>query len=75
MFLLTFTLVNLSLIALRRKFPELKGGFRVPLYPATPIVAIGLNMFLAIYQFKFDPRAWYIAVAWIIVGLFIYLIS
>jgi nucleotide-binding universal stress UspA family protein len=24
------------------------------------------------YQFKFDPRAWYIAIAWIIVGLFIY---
>ena len=72
MFLLTFTLVNLSLIALRRKFPELKGGFRVPLYPATPIAAIFLNMFLAIYQFNFDPRAWYIAFAWIIVGLFIY---
>ena len=72
MFLLTFTLVNLSLIALRRKFPELKGGFRVPLYPATPLVAIVLNMFLAIYQFNFDPRAWYIAFAWIIVGLFIY---
>jgi len=72
MFLLTFTLVNLSLIALRRKFPELKGGFRVPLYPATPITAIVLNMFLAVYQFKFDPRAWYIAIAWIIVGLFIY---
>ena len=72
MFLLTFTLVNLSLIALRRKFPELKGGFRVPLYPATPIAAIVLNMFLAIYQFNFDPRAWYIAFAWIIAGLFIY---
>ena len=72
MFLLTFTLVNLSLIALRRKFPELKGGFRVPLYPVTPIVAIFLNMFLAIYQFNFDPRAWYIAIAWILVGLFIY---
>ena len=72
MFLLTFSLVNLSLIALRRKFPELKGGFRVPLYPATPIVAIVLNMFLAIYQFNFDPRAWYIAIAWVIVGLFIY---
>ena len=72
MFLLTFTLVNLSLIALRRKFPELKGGFRVPLYPATPIAAIALNMFLAIYQFNFDPRAWYIAIAWIIVGLFIF---
>jgi amino acid transporter/nucleotide-binding universal stress UspA family protein len=72
MFLLTFTLVNLSLIALRRKFPELKGGFRVPFYPATPITAIVLNMFLAIYQYKFDPRAWYIAIAWLIVGLFIY---
>jgi len=74
MFLLTFSLVNLSLIALRRKFPELKGGFRVPLYPATPIAAIFLNMFLAIYQYNFDPRAWYIALAWILVGLFIYFI-
>jgi amino acid transporter/nucleotide-binding universal stress UspA family protein len=74
MFLLTFTLVNLSLIALRRKFPELKGGFRVPLYPATPIAAIVLNMFLAIYQFKFDPRAWYIAIAWVILGLFIFFV-
>jgi amino acid transporter/nucleotide-binding universal stress UspA family protein len=74
MFLLTFTLVNLSLIALRRKFPELKGGFRVPFYPAIPIAAIVLNMFLAVYQFNFDPRAWYIAIAWIIVGLFIYFI-
>lgn len=74
MFLLTFSLVNLSLIALRRKFPELKGGFRVPLYPATPIAAVVLNMFLAIYQFNFDPRAWHIAIAWIIVGLFIYFI-
>jgi nucleotide-binding universal stress UspA family protein len=74
MFLLTFTLVNLSLIALRRKFPELKGGFRVPLYPVTPIAAIVLNMFLAVYQFNFDPRACFIAVAWIIVGQFIYFI-
>ena len=74
MFLLTFALVNFSLIALRRKFPELKGGFRVPLYPATPIVAIVLNLFLAVYQFNFDARAWYITGAWVIVGLFIYFI-
>ena len=40
LFLLTFSLVNLSLIALRRKFPELKGGFRVPFYPVTPILLI-----------------------------------
>lgn len=72
MFLLTFCLVNLSLIALRRKFPELKGGFRVPLYPATPIAAVVLNLFLAVYQFNFDRRAWYITIGWIIAGLFIY---
>lgn len=72
MFLLTFTLVNLSLIALRRKFPELKGGFRVPFYPATPIAAVVLNLFLALYQFNFDPRAWYIAASWIGAGLLVY---
>ena len=72
MFLLTFSLVNLSLIALRRKFPELKSGFRVPFYPATPIAAIILNLFLAVYQFNFDPRAWYITLVWIFVGLFVY---
>lgn len=72
MFLLTFALVNLALIALRRKFPEVAGGYRVPFYPATPIVAIALNLFLAFYQFEFDPRSWYIAVVWVMVGLLIY---
>lgn len=74
MFLLTFALVNLSLIALRRKHPEIRGGFRVPFYPVTPLVAIALNLFLAVYQFNFDPRSWYIAASWVIVGLFIYFI-
>ncbi|NIM20245.1 MAG: amino acid permease [Candidatus Latescibacteria bacterium] len=74
MFLLTFALVNLSVIALRRKFPELKGGFRVPLYPVTPIIAISLNLFLAIYQYNFDARSWYITATWIGIGLFLYFV-
>jgi nucleotide-binding universal stress UspA family protein len=74
MFLLTFALVNLSVIALRRRFPEVKGGFRIPLYPVTPIVAIVLNILLALYQYDFDPRSWYIAIAWVIAGLFIYFV-
>lgn len=72
MFLLTFALVNLSLIALRRKHPEAKGGFRVPLYPAVPIAAILLNLYLAVYQYQFDQRSWYITIGWVVVGLFIY---
>ena len=71
-FLLTFALVNFSLIALRRRYPEIKGPFRIPLYPYLPIAALGLNLFLAFYQFKFDPRSWYITLAWIVVGLFVY---
>ncbi len=74
MFLLTFSMVNLSVIALRRKFPELKPGFRVPLYPVTPIAAMALNILLALFQYRFDPRSWYLALAWIITGLFIYFI-
>ncbi len=72
MFLLTFSMVNLSLVALRRKFPELKPGFRVPLYPFTPVAAMALNIFLALFQYRFDPRSWYLAAAWILTGLFVY---
>jgi amino acid transporter/nucleotide-binding universal stress UspA family protein len=72
MFLLTFALVNLAVLALRRKFPEVKGGFRIPFYPVTPILAIILNVLLAIYQYEFDPRSWYIAIGWVLIGLFIY---
>jgi len=72
MFLLTFALVNLSLIALRRKQPGQKSAFRVPLYPFTPIAAIALNLFLAVYQYEFDPRSWGITGVWLVVGLIIY---
>jgi amino acid transporter/nucleotide-binding universal stress UspA family protein len=72
MFLLTFALVNFSLIALRRKNPGTKRAFRVPVYPHVPILAILLNLYLALYQYKFDPRSWYITIGWIVVGLFIY---
>jgi len=73
MFLLTFALVNLSLIALRRKNPGAsRSGFRVPGYPVVPIAAILLNLYLAVYQYEFDPRSWLITGIWIVVGLFIY---
>jgi len=72
MFLLTFALVNFSLIALRRKHPEVKSAFRVPVYPHVPILAIVLNLYLAVYQYQFDARSWFITVGWIVAGLFIY---
>jgi amino acid transporter/nucleotide-binding universal stress UspA family protein len=71
-FLLTFALVNLSLIALRRKAPEIPRRYKVPFYPVTPILGIVTNVFLALYQFKFQPLAWYVTAGWIVLGLLVY---
>ena len=34
-----FSMVNLSVIALRRKYPEIPRRYRVPLYPVVPFWA------------------------------------
>ena len=71
-FLLTFAMVNLSVIALRRKAPELPRRYKVPLYPVVPVLGIVLNVYLAVYQFTFQPLAWYVTGGWILGGLFLY---
>jgi len=69
MFLLLFIQVNLAVIAIRKKMPELDRGFRVPLFPFLPIVAIVGNVFIAGWLFAYSPKAWLSAGAWIIVGV------
>lgn len=71
LFLLAFALVNISLISIRRKEPELK-GYKAPLFPLLPIVGVISNLALAVYQFTFQPMAWYVSLGWIAVGLIIY---
>jgi amino acid transporter/nucleotide-binding universal stress UspA family protein len=71
-FLLTFAMVNLSVIVLRRKAPELPRRYKVPLYPFIPILGIVLNIFLALYQFTFQPLAWYVTIGWVVAGLLLY---
>lgn len=71
-FLLTFALVNLSVIVLRRKYPEIPRKYKVPFYPIVPILGFLLNIFLALYQFNFQPLAWYVTAGWIAVGLLLY---
>ena len=66
-FLLTFAMVNLSVIVLRRKEPDLPRRYRVPLYPIVPVLGIVLNVFLALYQFSFQPIAWYVTLGWVAV--------
>jgi basic amino acid/polyamine antiporter, APA family len=38
--------VNIAVIALRRRNPELKRSFRVPLYPLSPILGVGFCVYL-----------------------------
>ncbi len=72
MFLLTFALVNLSIIVLRRNHPEIPRRYKVPLYPYVPLLGFVLNIFLALYQFDFQPIAWYVTIGWIAFGLLLY---
>jgi nucleotide-binding universal stress UspA family protein len=71
-FLLTFALVNLSVIVLRRKYPEIPRKYKVPFYPVIPVAGFVLNVALALYQFQFQPIAWYVTIGWVFVGLLLY---
>jgi nucleotide-binding universal stress UspA family protein len=54
------------------KLPDMKRGFRVPLFPVIPILGVVINALLAIYLFNYSPIAWYVAIGWIVVGLLAY---
>lgn len=72
MFLLLFLQVNVAVLTLRRKMPDLERGFRIPWMPVIPILAIIANALLAINLFSFSQIAWYFAIGWIIVGSLLY---
>ncbi len=73
MFLLLFLQVNVAVMILRKKMPDLERGFRIPWVPGIPILAIILNAFLAVYLFTFSAIAWYFIIGWLVIGLLAYL--
>jgi amino acid transporter/nucleotide-binding universal stress UspA family protein len=72
MFLLLFVQVNVALVRLRARRPDLDRGFRVPWVPLVPGVAIAAMLFLAVFLFTHYPMAWAAAGAWIGVGTLVY---
>lgn len=72
MFLALFLQVNVAVLTLRRKMPDLERGFRTPLMPYIPIVAIIANGLLALNLFELSPTAWFFAIGWIVAGLLLY---
>ncbi len=72
MFLILFFLVNITLMMLRHKMPDLDRGFMVPAVPWVPLLGMVSNIALAAYLFTYKPLAWLIAGGWIVGGLFLY---
>jgi amino acid transporter/nucleotide-binding universal stress UspA family protein len=72
MFLLLFLQVNITLIRLRKKRPDLDRGFITPWFPYLSILGIFLLLFLAIYMFNYSPTAWIVTAVWVGIGLFTY---
>ncbi len=45
-FLLSFIIVNVAVIRLRRERPNMNRPYEMPFYPAPPIIGIALNLIL-----------------------------
>jgi len=76
MFLLTFTLVNLSVLALRRD-RSIKRLYTIPFFPWPPLVGIVSSLFLAMYQFNLGAegiRSLTVSAGWVVSGLLIYFV-
>jgi len=65
MFLLLFLQVNIALIRLRKKRPDLDRGFWVPFFPYLTIAAVVLLFSLAVYMFTYSPLGWLVTAGWI----------
>jgi nucleotide-binding universal stress UspA family protein len=72
MFLLLFLQVNIAMIRLRKKRPDLDRGFFVPFYPWLSILGIAMLLFLAIYMFNYSLIAWIFTIVWIALGFVVY---
>jgi amino acid transporter len=65
-FLLSFVVVNASVIRLRRQRPNLNRPFEMPLYPVAPVAGIALNLLLGIF---IDPMTWAMGAGWLGLGV------
>jgi APA family basic amino acid/polyamine antiporter len=76
-FLLSFIIVNVAVIRLRRERPNMNRPYKMPFYPAPPLIGVALNLILTAvlveYLIRTDPLALALSVAWIVLGGVAYL--
>jgi len=70
-FIVGFIFVNLSLIRLRMRKPNLRRPFRVPLYPLPPVLGIVTSALLMLF---IEPSTLLIGIELFILGLIVYCI-
>jgi basic amino acid/polyamine antiporter, APA family len=70
--LVTFFFINASLLRLRRTMPDAKRGFRVPLYPFTPVLGMASCLLLSYYLSR---NALLVGFGWIAIGLLAYAVN
>ncbi len=68
-FLLLFTIANLASIKLIPRLTRIDIGFRTPMFPLFPVIGVITKSALAVSLWWLIPEAWYVAGAWIIIGL------
>jgi APA family basic amino acid/polyamine antiporter len=64
-----FAVVNVGVIVLRRRHPDLPRGFKTPLFPVLPILGI---VFIIIIASGLDPITWLVFLGWMAVGMTVY---
>jgi APA family basic amino acid/polyamine antiporter len=71
-FLLSFIIVNVAVIRLRRERPAMNRPYEMPLYPIPPVLGVVLNLVLTLvlveYLIRTDPTALVLSAAWIAIG-------
>jgi amino acid transporter/nucleotide-binding universal stress UspA family protein len=72
MFLLLFAQVNITVLRLRQKMPDLDRGFVIPWVPAIPIIGLVTQGVLAIALFTYSLEAWISAIIWMVIGMLAY---
>ncbi|TKX51881.1 amino acid transporter, partial [Halorubrum sp. SS7] len=67
-FLLSFVIVNVAAIRLRRERPNMHRPYEMPFYPAPPLIGIALNLVLTgvlvEYLLRTDPLALGLSAGW-----------
>lgn len=69
--LFAFVFVNIAVVYLRRARPEMPRGFRVPLFPLTPLLGALVCLYLMV---NLDGVTWRVFGVWMLVGILVYLL-